>query len=165
MEFSTYEEMIKFEAERERYYLNFIHICDSFDPFRFKFYKQLFLETFHPKYRFKKKLYDGYYGGWGRDSEGHPCANSIQLIDIASIMDNPITDEFILLVNKIFKDHPTYCPGQEVEIDIEPPKCGYDSKTVNELCSNCIHKDVFWKNAGCNLKNGMEPCKFEPKEK
>lgn len=46
MEFSTYEEMIKFETERERYYLNFIHICDSFDPFRFKFYKQLFLKHF-----------------------------------------------------------------------------------------------------------------------
>ena len=93
MEFSTYEEMIKFETERERYYLNFIHICDSFDPFRLKFYKQLFLETFHPKYRFKKKLYDGYYGGWWRDSEGHPCANPIQLIDIASINDGEICIE------------------------------------------------------------------------
>lgn len=81
------------------------------------------------------------------------------------IMEIPITDEFILLVNKIFKDYPTYYPGQKVEIDIEPPRCGYGSKTVNELCSNCIHKDIFWKNAGCNLKNGMEPCNFEPKEK
>ena len=81
------------------------------------------------------------------------------------IMKNPITNEFILLVNKVFKDHPTYYPGQKVEIDIPSPRCGYGSKTVNELCSNCIHKDVFWKNAGCNLKNGMEPCKFEPKEK
>lgn len=61
--------------------------------------------------------------------------------------------------------HPTYYPGQKVEIDIEPPKDGCGSRTVNELCSNCIHKDVFWKNAGCNLKNGMEPCNFEPKEK
>ena len=93
MEFPTYEEMIKFETEREKYYLNFIHICDSFDPFRFKFYKQLFLETFHPKYRLRKKLYDGYYGGWWRDSEGHPCANPIQLIDIASINDGEICIE------------------------------------------------------------------------
>lgn len=37
-------------------------------------------------------------------------------------------------------------------------------KYFNES-SNCIHKDVFWENAGCNLKNGMEPCKFELKEK
>lgn len=59
------------------------------------------------------------------------------------IMDNPITVKFILLVNKIFKDHPTYYPGQKVEIDIEPPKDGCGSKTVNELCSNRIHKDVF----------------------
>lgn len=81
------------------------------------------------------------------------------------IIDNPITDEFILLVNKIFKNHPTYYPGQKVEIDIEPPRCGYGSKTVNELCCNCIHKNIFWKDAGCNLKNGMEPCNFEPKEK
>ena len=48
---------------------------------------------------------------------------------------------------------------------IDPLDAAMAQKTVNELCSNCIHKDVFWKNAGCNLKNGMEPCNFEPKEK
>ena len=51
MEFSSYDDMIKFEAERERFYLDFIGICNSFDPLRIKFYKRLFLETFHPKYR------------------------------------------------------------------------------------------------------------------
>jgi len=58
VEFSSYDEMVKFEAERERFYLDFIGICDSFDPLRIKFYKRLFLETFHPKYRRQKKLYD-----------------------------------------------------------------------------------------------------------
>lgn len=70
------------------------------------------------------------------------------------IMGNPITNEFILLVNKVFKDHPTYYPGRLVEIDIPTGKC-----------NDCRHKDVFWENSGCNLKNGMEPCNFEPKEK
>ena len=51
MEFSSYEDMKKFEAEREQFYLDFLDICHSFDPFRFKFYKRLFLESFHPKYR------------------------------------------------------------------------------------------------------------------
>lgn len=47
MEFSSYEDMKKFEAEREQFYLDFLDICHSFDPFRFKFYKRLFLESFH----------------------------------------------------------------------------------------------------------------------
>lgn len=81
------------------------------------------------------------------------------------IMDNPITDKFILLVNKIFKNHPTYYPGKPVEIDIEPPKGGYGSDSIKELCNKCRYNNVFWKNSGCNLKNGMEPCHFESKEK
>lgn len=76
MEFSSYDDMIKFEAEREQFYLDFIGICDSFDPFRIKFYKRLFLETFHPKYRHQKKLYDSYRGGWWRDSDGPPVRKS-----------------------------------------------------------------------------------------
>lgn len=93
MEFSSYEDMIKFEADREQFYLDFLSICDSYDPFRFKFYKRLFLETFCPKYRSQKKLYDNYYGGWWRDSDGHPCANLIQLIDIDSVSDGEICIE------------------------------------------------------------------------
>lgn len=87
------ENMKKFEAEREQFYLDFLDICHSFDPFRFKFYKRLFLESFHPKYRSQKKLYDGYYGGWWRDSDGRPCANPIQLIDIDSVSDGEICIE------------------------------------------------------------------------
>lgn len=93
MEFSSYEDMKKFEAEREQFYLDFLDICHSFDPFRFKFYKRLFLESFHPKYRSQKKLYDGYYGGWWRDSDGRPCTNPIQLIDIDSVSDGEICIE------------------------------------------------------------------------
>lgn len=93
MEFSSYDDMIKFEAEREQFYLDFIGICDSFDPFRIKFYKRLFLETFHPKYRHQKKLYDSYRGGWWRDSDGRPCANPIQLIDTDSVSDGEICIE------------------------------------------------------------------------
>ena len=81
------------------------------------------------------------------------------------IMENPITNEFILLVNKIFKNHPTYYPGKSVEIDITSPRGGYGSESVKKLCNNCHHNDVFWENSGCNLKHGMEPCNFELKEK
>lgn len=93
MEFSSYEDMKKFEAERERFYMDFINICESFDPLRVKLYRRLFLETFHPKYRAQKKLYDNYYGGWWRDITGHPCANPIQLIDTASVSDGEICIE------------------------------------------------------------------------
>lgn len=93
MEFSSYDDMIKFEAERERFYLDFIDICNSFDPLRIKFYKRLFLETFHPQYRRLKKLYNSYYGGWWRDSGGHPCANPIQHIDTDFVSDGEICIE------------------------------------------------------------------------
>ena len=49
MEFPNYMDMMEFEAAREKYYLDFIHICNSYDPLRLKFYKRLFLEAFHPK--------------------------------------------------------------------------------------------------------------------
>ena len=93
MEFSSYDDMIKFEAERERFYLDFIGTCNSSGPLRIKFYKRLFLETFHPKYRRLKKLYDSYHGGWWRDSDDHPCANPIQFIDIDSVSDGEICIE------------------------------------------------------------------------
>lgn len=93
MEFSSYEDMMKFEAEREKFYLDLIQICNSFDPFRLKFYKRLFIETFHPQYRSLKKMYDGYCGGWWRDNNGHPCAKHIHLIDIAVVPDGEICIE------------------------------------------------------------------------
>lgn len=93
MEFPSYKDMMEFEKERENFYLDFLHICDSFDPFRVGFYKRLFLETFHPKYRSLRKLYDGYYGGWWRDEAGHPCAFPIQRIDIDAVSDGEICIE------------------------------------------------------------------------
>ena len=93
MEFPSYEDMKRFEMKRERFYLDFLDICNSYDPLRFKFYKRVFLEAFHPKYRAQKKLYDGYYGGWWRDSDGHPCANPIQHIDVDSVSNGEICIE------------------------------------------------------------------------
>lgn len=93
MEFPNYMDMMEFEAAREKYYLDFIHIFNSYDPLRLKFYKRLFLEAFHPKYRSLKKMYDGYIGGWWRDENGHPCAHPIELIDIDSVSDGEICIE------------------------------------------------------------------------
>lgn len=93
MEFPNYMDMMEFEAAREKYYLDFIHICNSYDPLRLKFYKRLFLEAFHPKYRSLKKMYDGYIGGWWRDENGHPCAHPIELIDMDSVLEGEICIE------------------------------------------------------------------------
>lgn len=82
MEFASYEDMVKFESDREKYYMDFIHLCDGHnDPFRLRFYKRLFLDAFHPRYRAAKKLYDGYQGGYWRDDRGYLCAKRIDLID------------------------------------------------------------------------------------
>ena len=35
---------------------------------------------------------------------------------------------------------------------------------MKENCAECRHHDVFWDGSGCNLLNGMERCKFEPRE-
>ncbi len=93
MEFKSYEDMKRFEEERERYYRSYIHLCDSFDPFRVNFYKRLFLDTFHPKYRAAKKMYDKYYGGWWRDENGHPCARHIEFIGRDCLFDGDICIE------------------------------------------------------------------------
>ena len=34
-------------------------------------------------------------------------------------------------------------------------------KPCKENCAECIHHDVFWEGAGCNLLNNGERCKFE----
>lgn len=31
-------------------------------------------------------------------------------------------------------------------------------------CEDCKWRDVFWKEAGCNLLSNMEPCHFEAKD-
>lgn len=81
MEFASYEDMVRFEKEREKYYLDFIDLCNSHDPFRIAFYKRLFLDAFHPRYRATKRMYDGYSGGFWRDDNGYLCARHIFDID------------------------------------------------------------------------------------
>lgn len=75
-EFSSYDEMMRFERDQELYFIRYIKACE--DPF--KFYKQLFLETFHPKYRRIKKMYEEYAGGFWRDDHGYLCSNQCNLI-------------------------------------------------------------------------------------
>lgn len=36
---------------------------------------------------------------------------------------------------------------------------------VNENCLECKYHDFFWEGSGCVLLNGMEQCRYEPKEK
>lgn len=94
MEFSSYEHMMKFEKEREDYYLDFIRLCDTHDPFKIAFYKRLFRDTFHPKYRAIKKMYDNYSGGFWRDENGYLCAENVAFIDKKYIDDGEICIEW-----------------------------------------------------------------------
>lgn len=79
MEFSSREEMLKFEREREQYLMHWISISNR--GHLLEFYKLLILETFHPKYRAIKKKYEGYNGGWYRDKHGYPTSAYIWCID------------------------------------------------------------------------------------
>ena len=63
MQFESREALINYEKEREEYYRNWFEISNKN---LFEFYKLMFLETFHPKYRDIKKKYENYDGGWYR---------------------------------------------------------------------------------------------------
>ena len=52
MQFESREALINYEKEREEYYRNWFEISNKN---LFEFYKLMFLETFHPKYRDIKK--------------------------------------------------------------------------------------------------------------
>lgn len=93
MEFKSYDDMLKFERERGKYYMDFIHLCDSFDPLRIRFYKRLFTDTFTKSGRAQKKMFDGYMGGWWRNECGHPCAKHIELIDLDAVAEGEICIE------------------------------------------------------------------------
>ena len=85
--------MLLFEQEREKYYMDFIRLCDSRDPLRIRFYKRLFSDTFSKSGRAQKKLFDGYVGGWWRNEQGHPCAKHIELIDPNAVADGEVCSE------------------------------------------------------------------------
>lgn len=63
MQFENREALINYEKERDEYYKNWFKTSNKN---LFEFYKLMFLETFHPKYRELKKKYENYDGGWYR---------------------------------------------------------------------------------------------------
>lgn len=77
-EFASRETMLEYEKEREQYYMDGISICNR--RHIFAFYKTLFLETFHPKYRAIKKEYDGYCGGWWRNDKDGRAQNIFNIL-------------------------------------------------------------------------------------
>ena len=78
MQFKNKEDLLKFEIEREEYYSNWFKRANNN---LFEFYKLLFLETFHPKYRTIKKMYDNYNGGWYRGEDGIVYTTSLEYIE------------------------------------------------------------------------------------
>lgn len=83
-QFNSREEMLAYEAEREKYYMKFLE-GGPMDT-----YIHLFLDKFSPKHRALKREYDGYFGGWYRDEFGYPCSTCIDCIDKDAIGDGSI---------------------------------------------------------------------------
>lgn len=84
MNFASQKEMLAYEEQREKYYMEYIKANV------FKLYKLLLRDIFVRKYRLLKKEYDNYIGGWYRDQVGIIHANHIWLIDIDKIKDDEI---------------------------------------------------------------------------
>lgn len=81
MEFSSKEEMLRYEQERENYYLESIHAINRGELG--KFYWLWFREIFVPKYRKLKREYDNYSGdGWYRDERGIIHTRHISNVEI-----------------------------------------------------------------------------------
>ncbi|MGN0246510.1 MAG: hypothetical protein ACI4DK_11190 [Lachnospiraceae bacterium] len=91
MEFDSREAMLQFENDREQYFLDWIARCNRRNLG--EFYKYLFLEAFHPKYRAIKKMYEEYDGGWYRDEHGWICTKYIGNIDSSNLKDGDICVE------------------------------------------------------------------------
>ena len=87
LEFNSKEEMIAYEREREKYYMQFLNTKSTFE-----FYRLWIKEIFNKEYRELKKKYDGYCGGWYRDEDG-----IIHALDICFVDKDRIKDEDILL--------------------------------------------------------------------
>ena len=84
MEFASKEEMLAYEEQRERYYMEYLNASV------FKIYKLLLRDIFIHKYRLLKKEYASYFGGWYRDQVGVIHSNHTWLIDIDKVKDNEI---------------------------------------------------------------------------
>lgn len=90
MQFESREALINYEKEREEYFRNWHAISNKN---LFEFYKLMFLETFHPKYRSIKKKYENYNGGWYRREDGVIFTRFISLIDIKELKDGDVCCE------------------------------------------------------------------------
>lgn len=88
-EFKNREEMLNYEKQRDAYYKNWVSLSNSN---LFGFYKLLFLELFHPKYRATKKEYNSYMGGWFRDENGFIHTNNLAIVSGAKNGEIIITD-------------------------------------------------------------------------
>lgn len=84
MEFTSKEEMMEYEEQREKYYMEYLNASV------FKIYKLLLRDIFICKYRLLKKEYDSYFGGWYRDQVGVIHSARISIIDTSKIKDNEI---------------------------------------------------------------------------
>lgn len=78
MRFENREALINFEKEREEYYRRWLEIRKRD---LFKFYKMMFLETFHTRYRSIKEKYENYDGGWYMNDNGVIFTNYLYSID------------------------------------------------------------------------------------
>lgn len=78
MEFNSKEEMLAFECERERYYMESI---DAIHENLFKFYFLWLRELIVPRYRKLKKIYDNYSGGYYKDEYGLIHAKHVAFVD------------------------------------------------------------------------------------
>ena len=90
MQFESREALINYEKEREEYYRNWFEISNKN---LFEFYKLMFLETFHPKYRDIKKKYENYDGGWYRKGNNLIFATYLFSIDTKDLKDGEVCCE------------------------------------------------------------------------
>lgn len=89
MEFSSKEELLLYERERENYYMESISAVNRGDLG--KFYWLWLREIFVPKYRKLKKEYDNYYGnGWYRDEKGIIHTRHISNVETSGLNDGTI---------------------------------------------------------------------------
>lgn len=90
MQFENREALINFEKEREEYYRRWLEIRKRD---LFKFYKMMFLEAFHPKYRNIKKKFENYDGGWYRKNDRLIFATYLFSIDTKDLKEGEVCCE------------------------------------------------------------------------
>lgn len=99
IEFNSKEEMIAYEKDREKYYMQFLNTKNTFE-----FYKLWFKEVFTKEYKELKKKYDGYCGGWYRDVDDIIYAPDISCIDLGRIKNGDICIDHCDKVNVFYNN-------------------------------------------------------------